>query len=51
MEAATAISTLTPHIAELGTTLLTIGGLAVGASVTIIALKKGFGMARSWVKG
>lgn len=45
------IAELTPHIAELGTGLLAVGGLAVAASLGIVGLRKGWGVVVKMVKG
>lgn len=50
MEATSAISIITEQVATFGPALLTIGGLAVGASAGVLLLRKGWGLVRTMVK-
>lgn len=45
------VAELTPHIAELGTGLLAVGGLGVAASLGIVGLSKGWAVVKKLVKG
>lgn len=50
MVPADAVSVLTAEIATFGPALLTVGGLAVGASAGILLLRKGWNLVRGMIK-
>lgn len=51
MIVADAVSTITTATTGLGADLLTIGAIGIGVSAGIFALRKGWGLLRSMVKG